>query len=248
MPDTITESELAEMRKKFVAVQHPATYQEAMRFALSEVGITVVPDPIPEPEGDVIVVDADGKIDLVADRGALGAVHQRQQVRGVLGAAADGARTGEGLPVGGERMTSIEDEARARLEARIAELAETDDIDKVRRALFSVQDVRTSLAASRREPSEAATVACPHWSPGRITMRTGCTACAADAEPSNTDEREWEYGWNTGSTVSPAGTREQAEKALTVRQALGGVGTGDWGSRFMRRRPAGPWEVVPDGE
>lgn len=23
-------------------------------------------------------------------------------------------------------------------------------------------------------------VACPHWAPGQITMRKGCTACAAD--------------------------------------------------------------------
>lgn len=95
-------------------------------------------------------------------------------------------------------MTSIEDEARAaaieRYSSRVIEDYDGDRYDEdeygydaTARSAF----VKGALwAASRREPSEAATVACPHWSPGRITMRTGCTACAADAEPSNTDEGE----------------------------------------------------------
>ena len=56
MKDTITERELTEIHNKSVTM----TRFSALRFALAEVGITVVPDPIPEPEGDVIVLDADG--------------------------------------------------------------------------------------------------------------------------------------------------------------------------------------------
>ena len=56
MPDTITESELTAIRAKFDD-RTAYTIKGAMQHALREVGITVIPDPIPEPEGDVIVED-----------------------------------------------------------------------------------------------------------------------------------------------------------------------------------------------
>jgi hypothetical protein len=59
-----------------------------------------------------------------------------------------------------------------------------------------------------------------------------------------TDERDWEYGWNTGSTTLPLGARADAEYFLS--QHFDGpqqIGSGDWGSRIQRRREAGPWEV-----
>ena len=58
MKDTITESELSAMKNEFIAdSKYPYATPDAMRYALKHVGITVIPDPIPEPEGDVIVVD-----------------------------------------------------------------------------------------------------------------------------------------------------------------------------------------------
>jgi hypothetical protein len=60
MKDTITESELTAIGRKFRNDPRAMDTEGIMRFALSEVGITVVPDPTPEPEGDVIVVDKDG--------------------------------------------------------------------------------------------------------------------------------------------------------------------------------------------
>ena len=118
--------------------------RNAMRNTLAQLGITVIPDPIPEPEGDVIVVD---KYTVCWRKG-----------RNIWIDIACGERRPWSDLDGPVKIYRLEGE--------------------------------TKWAASRREPSEAATVACPHWSPGRITMRTGCTACAADAEPSNTDERE----------------------------------------------------------
>lgn len=60
MKDTITESELNAMRDEWLRTPDIGL-KAVIRFILSEVGITVVPDPIPEPEGDVIVVDGDGR-------------------------------------------------------------------------------------------------------------------------------------------------------------------------------------------
>ena len=58
MPDTITESELTAIRAKFEDVNKAGwNTHGAMRAAIEAVGITIVPDPIREPEGDVIVVD-----------------------------------------------------------------------------------------------------------------------------------------------------------------------------------------------
>ena len=57
--DTITESELTAAANAFANSPEP-TAVGSMRDAFASVGITVVPDPIPEPEGDVIVVDARG--------------------------------------------------------------------------------------------------------------------------------------------------------------------------------------------
>lgn len=74
------------------------------------------------------------------------------------------------------------------------------------------------LAASRREPSEL-TVACPHWSPGRITMRKGCTSCEADAEPSDTDERSIEEKYfETLAKIDPS--QEMARVIAQARRDL----------------------------
>lgn len=56
------------------------------------------------------------------------------------------------------------------------------------------------------------------------------------------EEPEWEYGWHTGSTVSLIGRRDQVEEWLAVRGWK--LGEGDWGSRVMQRRVAGPWVPV----
>lgn len=55
-------------------------------------------------------------------------------------------------------------------------------------------------------------------------------------------EPEWEYGWHTGSTVSLIGRRDQVGEWLAVRGWK--LGEGDWGSRVMQRRVAGPWVPV----
>ena len=57
---TITESELTAIAKAARKTRPALTFEEFLRVALGKLGITVVPDPIPEPEGDVIVVDAQG--------------------------------------------------------------------------------------------------------------------------------------------------------------------------------------------
>ena len=56
------------------------------------------------------------------------------------------------------------------------------------------------------------------------------------------EEPEWEYGWHTGSTVSLIGRRDQVEEWLAVRGWK--LGEGDWGSRAIQRRVAGPWVPV----
>lgn len=46
-------------------------------------------------------------------------------------------------------------------------------------------EVRTDALSSAPEPPTDEPewkVACPHWEPGRITMRRGCTACAAERD------------------------------------------------------------------
>jgi hypothetical protein len=45
---------------------------------------------------------------------------------------------------------------------------------------------RNDLRALLSQPTPTAEmIACPHWEPGRITMRKGCTACAATSVPSS---------------------------------------------------------------
>lgn len=58
-------------------------------------------------------------------------------------------------------------------------------------------------------------------------------------------EVEWEYGYNTGSTVTFVGDRAQIEEWTLVRGMA--VGVGDWGSRIVRRRKTGPWVPVTPG-
>lgn len=73
----------------------------------------------------------------------------------------------------------------------------------------------------------------------------GASLCCCQGRPDVADvaeEPEWEYGWHTGSTVSLIGRRDQVEEWLAVRGWK--LGEGDWGSRVMRRRVAGPWEPV----
>lgn len=57
MKDTITESELTAITKAARKTRPALTFEKFLRVALGKLGITVIPDPIPEPEGDVIVVD-----------------------------------------------------------------------------------------------------------------------------------------------------------------------------------------------
>ena len=57
MKDTITESELVDATLDFIIRHQDVSARSAMRNTLARLGITVVPDPTPEPEGDVIVVD-----------------------------------------------------------------------------------------------------------------------------------------------------------------------------------------------
>jgi len=47
---------------------------------------------------------------------------------------------------------------------------------------MTVVNLLHSVATALRERHEAEVkqVACPHWEPGRITMRRGCTACEAE--------------------------------------------------------------------
>ena len=61
---TITESELLELVNTHAESCFPRCDHgtESMKFALKAIGITVVPGPLPEPEGDVIVLDADDDI------------------------------------------------------------------------------------------------------------------------------------------------------------------------------------------
>ena len=56
---TITESELKKFVQGFVAGATEGTF-EAAKYSLRSIGIQVVPDPMPEPEGDVIVKDRTG--------------------------------------------------------------------------------------------------------------------------------------------------------------------------------------------
>lgn len=55
---------------------------------------------------------------------------------------------------------------------------------------------------------------------------------------------EWEYGYHTGSEVTWLGTREAADQYAASFKPPAIVGVGDWGSRFVRRHPAGPWAGV----
>ena len=73
MKDTITESE----RKELGLLVDPNALQvdaypwplNAVDRILARLGITVIPDPIPEPEGDVVVVDRDGDLWTRTNRG-----------------------------------------------------------------------------------------------------------------------------------------------------------------------------------
>lgn len=57
---TITESELTAIAKAARKTRPALTFEKFLRVALDKLGITVIPDLIPEPEGDVIVLDAAG--------------------------------------------------------------------------------------------------------------------------------------------------------------------------------------------
>lgn len=59
-----------------------------------------------------------------------------------------------------------------------------------------------------------------------------------DADP----DLLWEYGYNTGSTVSVIGSLGQVTAFCAEFGQKPGIG--DLGSRVMRRRPAGSWEAV----
>lgn len=61
---TITESELEEATSEFFNdhMVREMTVSDAMTAVLKSLGFTVVPDPMPEPEGDVFVVDSGGDI------------------------------------------------------------------------------------------------------------------------------------------------------------------------------------------
>lgn len=63
--------------------------------------------------------------------------------------------------------------------------------DNDRAHFWALQGVTAAMSAAieamERMTPPRGDVACPHWSPGRITMRTGCTACEAE-------RREVRYG------------------------------------------------------
>ena len=59
-------------------------------------------------------------------------------------------------------------------------------------------------------------------------------------------ESDYEYGYNTGSTVTLIGRIEQITEWALVRGMR--VGVGDWGSRIMRRRGPGTWSEVPGAD
>lgn len=44
-----------------------------------------------------------------------------------------------------------------------------------------IESLSAQVAQLQGERAGERTVACPHWEPGTITMRKGCTACAANA-------------------------------------------------------------------
>ncbi|WP_336698205.1 hypothetical protein [Curtobacterium sp. USHLN213] len=54
--------------------------------------------------------------------------------------------------------------------------------DLYRSEYLATADYLLRTVLSQPTPT-AELIACPHWEPGQITMRKGCTACAANAAP-----------------------------------------------------------------
>ncbi|PYY63635.1 hypothetical protein DEJ30_12030 [Curtobacterium sp. MCPF17_003] len=78
------------------------------------------------------------------------------------------------------------------------------------------------LRALLSQPTPTAeTVACPHWEPGQITMRNGCTACRADAAPPSI------AAMVPGTTFTAAATSDIWRWAVrTDGQVVSGLGIG----------------------
>lgn len=107
------------------------------------------------------------------------------------------------------------------------------------------QQLERELAALRApEPDKPRrTVACPHWSPGRITMRTGCTACAA-AEP---DEREEEENQMTQRAVVEAKASQDEAGRQPLPRLIGPFADREAAEAYMAAIGPlwGSWSVVP---
>jgi hypothetical protein len=169
---------------------------------------------------------------------------------------------------------SVESEARAEAERALANYDSLYrsprtgeyiiDSDEAQVAADLAGVVRTLLSASRREPSDCIctpaiagisdgpNVDCPeHGEPSEAAKMLPILTDAIDRnaqdyapEPSDTDEREWEYGaWKPwgGGAFKPAFDLGYARfmVAHDIRYK---------GWDVTRRRPAGPWERVEDDQ
>lgn len=152
-------------------------------------------------------------------------------------------------------MSTVED-ARTRLEAAIAKLPKSEGTASIKRALFSVDDVRTLLAASRREPSEPGPWDRPdgcfgHCDPeGWYAPCKGVKNSTQNSEPSDTDER-WEYGYyDSDDANDPARVFHQYVQGWSFPTAEAAKHTGDknvFGKAIIvRRHPASDWEVCDE--
>lgn len=86
-----------------------------------------------------------------------------------------------------QAWTNLTDDERARVEHsnEVAGIV-FDQVKRVWPDLHPVLDLRYGIADAlwdagfrRTVQGEPSLIECPHWSPGKITMRKGCTACAA---------------------------------------------------------------------
>jgi hypothetical protein len=70
---------------------------------------------------------------------------------------------------------------------------------------------------------------------GQATYRDMATALLVPGGPLEDTNTEWEYGWSAYGNFTPAHSREYAERVCGDAET----------HSVVRRRPAGPWVVVP---
>lgn len=82
---------------------------------------------------------------------------------------------------------------------------------------------RAIVESERRTvQSEPSLIECPHWSPGRITMRRGCTACEAEPQGEPTDAYVRAVWDALGPSVTVAFEYDELRAALRAAAEQGG--------------------------